>query len=339
MNTLLDKNIDELKNLLSEIKQPQYRATQIKSWLNKGVRFEEMSNLPISLRKTLREQFDEGFIECIETKNSKDGSIKYLFKLADGNTVESVYLPKNYGNSVCLSTQVGCAMGCKFCASCQDGLIRNLSAAEILAQIIYIKSLDLNVNHIVLMGMGEPLQNYQNVIKFLELVTSEEGLNIGIRNISLSTCGIVENIDKLAHDKPGITLSISLHAPTQKQREQIMPAAKKYDISEVIRSAKDYFELTGRRVIFEYILIKGFNDSKEDAENLVALIKGFPAHVNIIPMNKWSDLKSPTLKETHAFCETLKTLGVSASVRKSMGSDIDGACGQLRSRYIKNIKD
>lgn len=320
---------------MNKINEPKFRASQIKRWLNEGVKFEEMSNLPLPLRKKLRENFSEGYIECVESKNSKDGSEKYLFKLKDGNTVESVYLPKDYGSSVCLSTQVGCAMGCKFCASCKDGLIRDLTADEILAQIVYIKSIHNDADRIVLMGMGEPLQNYQNVIKFLDSVNSDEGLNIGIRNISLSTCGITEKIIRLAQDKPGVTLSVSLHAATREKREKIMPSAKKYALKDIVDSAREYFNLTGRRVIFEYILIKDFNDTPQDAENLSKLIKGFPAHINIIPINNPSDFKTPSLKEAHAFCALLNKKGLSATVRKSMGADIEGACGQLRNRYAE----
>lgn len=333
---LLEMDTDGLKIELARLNEPAFRAGQLRKWLNLGVRFEQMTDLSVKLREKLRESFDEGYPKTLQTLFSADGTKKYLFGLNDGNTVESVYLPKDYGNSVCVSSQVGCARGCSFCASCIDGLVRNLSAGEILSQIIAVNADNPGgeVNHIVLMGMGEPLDNYENVLRFLRLVNDETGLNVGKRGISLSTCGITQNIYRLAQDFPGITLSISLHAANQQKREEIMPSAKQYFIEDIMDAARTYFKTTGRRVIFEYALISGFNDGETDVAQLTGLLKGFPCHVNVIPLNDSGALKAPKKGEVYAFCEKLAAGGLSATVRRSMGADIEGACGQLRSRNL-----
>ncbi len=333
---LLELDTEGLKLELARLSEPAFRAKQLRKWLNLGVAFEDMTDLSVKLRERLRESFSEGYARTLQMQRSADGTKKYLFELADGNTVESVYLPKNYGNSVCVSSQVGCARGCTFCASCRDGLLRNLSAGEILSQIVAVNADNAGgeVNHIVLMGMGEPLDNYENVLRFLKLVNDEEGLNIGKRGISLSTCGITQNIYRLAQDFPGITLSISLHAADQLKREQLMPSAKQYFIDDIMDAARTYFKTTGRRVIFEYALISGFNDGAVDSEQLAALLTGMSCHVNVIPLNDTGALKAPKKGEVYAFCERLCALGLSATVRRSMGADIEGACGQLRSRNL-----
>ncbi len=333
---LLDFDTEGLKLELARMGEPAFRAGQIRKWLNLGAPFENMTDLSIKLRERLRDSFEEGYAHTLEKLSAADGTKKYLFRLHDGNTVESVYLPKDYGNSVCVSSQVGCARGCSFCASCRDGLLRNLSAGEILSQIIAVNRDNTGgeINHIVLMGMGEPLDNYENVLRFLRLVNDEAGLNVGKRGISLSTCGITQNIYRLAQDFPGITLSISLHAASQQKREEIMPSAKQYFIDDIVDAARTYFKTTGRRVIFEYALISGFNDGELDAQQLSSLLRGFPCHVNVIPLNDTGVLKAPKKGEVYAFCEKLVALGLSATVRRSMGADIEGACGQLRSRNL-----
>ncbi len=334
--SLLDLDINGLKLEMARLGEPTYRAKQVRKWLHRGVSFEQMTDLSVALREKLRESSEEGYLKMLQRLDAADGTQKYLLELADGNTVETVYLPKEYGRSVCVSTQVGCARGCAFCASCRDGLVRNLSAGEILAQMIAVNCQNegKEVSHIVLMGMGEPLDNYANCLNFLQLVNATDGLNIGKRNISLSTCGITQNMYKLAKDFPGITLSISLHAPSQYKREKLMPSAKEYHISDILDAARTYFEVTGRRIIFEYAIIEGFNDSEADAKKLQELLRGINCHINIIPLNDSGKLKAPKKQGIYVFCEQLKALGLSATVRKSMGSEIEGACGQLRSRSL-----
>jgi len=335
MSMLIGMTSEELEGVVAEIGEKRFRAAQIKKWLNRGARFEDMTDLPEGLRKKLRAGYGEGYPECLERLGSEDGTRKYLFGLADGNTVESVYLPKAYGSSVCVSTQVGCAMGCAFCASCAGGLVRNLDAGEILAQVVRINADNGGaVDHIVLMGMGEPLDNYENVVKFIKLANAADGLNIGIRNISLSTCGIVDKIYSFADEGMGVTLSVSLHASTQEKRLKVMPSARKYGIGEIITAAKYYFEKTGRRVIIEYALIEGFNDSDKDIAELAGLLRGFSCHINVIPLNEWGGLRPPKKRDVYAFAERLEKAGLSATVRRSMGSDIKGACGQLRQKKL-----
>ncbi|MGI6152963.1 MAG: 23S rRNA (adenine(2503)-C(2))-methyltransferase RlmN [Christensenellaceae bacterium] len=337
MDELLSKTQDELKTVFENLQQAPYRAKQLFKWLHMGAPFSEMTDLPKALREKLQDRYAEGYILEKTVLTSKDGTKKFLFELSDGQLVESVFMQKDYGNTACLSTQVGCRMGCVFCASGEGGLVRNLTAGEMLAQLIGInRHTGIRTDHIVLMGMGEPLDNYENVVKFLRLVTNEDGLNLSRRGISLSTCGVVENIHKLAEEDLGITLSISLHAPTDEQRAQIMRSARHYKITDILSAAKDCFEKTGRRIIFEYLLIDGFNDRDIDVRALAKLLKKINCHINIIPFNETGNSRfvAPAKNKAYAFCGKLEEAGLSATVRKSMGADIAGACGQLRGKAI-----
>ncbi|MEF9988959.1 MAG: 23S rRNA (adenine(2503)-C(2))-methyltransferase RlmN [Christensenellaceae bacterium] len=339
MSTLLDLDYNELKDCISQIGEMPFRAAQIIKWLTAQKKFDEMTDLSAALRKKLKENFLEGYAKPLQILTSTDGTKKYLFEFPDKSTVESVLMHKNYGNTVCVSTQVGCRMGCVFCSSCVDGLKRNLSAGEILAQVLAVNA-DMgegrNLTNIVLMGMGEPLDNYENVIKFIKLVNAPQSLNIGIRNISLSTCGLVEQIKKLADEKLSVTLSISLHAPNDEKRKQIMPTANKYSIKDILISAQEYFAKTGRRIIIEYAMIDGLNDTKEDAQELCVLLRQLHCHVNLIPLHKkdGQTLCATPMQKIYSFCKMLEEGGLSATIRKSMGEDIAGACGQLRQRYL-----
>lgn len=333
MKQLLGMTLEELQNELRSLGQPSYRAAQIQQWLYLNTPFEEMSNLPAALREELREKYEEGYAQIVEKKSGKDGTTKYLLELTDGNTIETVFLPYDYGNTLCVSTQVGCAMGCKFCASCKDGLIRDLTAGEMLSEVTAVsKDQGERVSRIVLMGMGEPLKNTDQVLRFLSLASDKDGLGIGRRNMTLSTCGVVDQMDRLAEESPQTTLAVSLHAPSQAKREKMMPSAKKYPIQDIVDAAERYFEKTGRRVTFEYALVRGVNDSEQDLRQLAKLLGPLHTHINIIPLNSYGDLKGPTRKQAYAFADRLTKLGVPATVRRTMGQDIEGACGQLRQR-------
>lgn len=344
MNKILaDYDINELLGLLCG--QPKYIAKQILSFCARGADIDGMTSLPKKLRDELKLEFFEKPLYKAEIFNSKDGSAKFLFKLNDGNLIESVFLPNNYGNTVCVSSQVGCRMGCAFCASGMDGLARNLSAGEMLSQVALINShfggslKERAVSNIVMMGSGEPLDNYDNTLKFVNLISSPDGLNVSERNISVSTSGLCDGIVKLAESGHNVTLSISLHAPNDDIRKQIMPIAKRYTVKEVVGSAKYYFEKTGRRVIFEYSLIKGVNDSLECAKELSELLKGFPLHVNLINLNPVKDagLKPSGKDRAGLFLAELEKKNISATFRRSLGSDIEGACGQLKRKYLKEV--
>lgn len=338
MRALLDQSTDQLKGTLQQMGEPAYRAKQVEQWLMKGIPFEEMRNLPKALQEKLQEQTSEGYARIAQKRESADGTVKYLLALEDGNTVETVFLPNDYGNTLCVSTQVGCAMGCKFCASTTGGLVRNLTAGEMLSEVIAVnkdRGGGRQVDRIVLMGMGEPLANYDNVVTFLRRVINPDGLGIGQRNISLSTCGVVVGMDKLAEEDLQLTLAVSLHSPFQDEREKLMPSARKYELSRILDAAKRYFDRTGRRVTFEYALIAGVNDRKEDLNELVRLLKPLHTHVNIIPLNASGALEAPTKSACHAFAAKLTNAGVPATVRRSMGGDIEGACGQLRRRALE----
>ncbi|MDE6189572.1 MAG: 23S rRNA (adenine(2503)-C(2))-methyltransferase RlmN [Clostridia bacterium] len=342
---LVDYSIEELAQVLDG--QPKFRAEQLFKWLSKGAAFEEMKNLP----KPLIERLADGYLAqgaeiAKEFKSAIDGTVKYLYKLADGNMIEGVLMKYKYGNTLCVSTQVGCRMNCAFCASGLDGLIRNLSAGEILGQVIAVNRRNFvdgerGVTNIVLMGSGEPLDNYENVCKFLTLVSDERGLNISKRNISLSTCGLCDKIIKLADDGYSPTLTISLHAPNDELRKQIMPIAKKYTIADIIKAVKYYFDKTGRRIIFEYSMIAGKNDSEACARELAKAVKGLPCHINLIPLNfvKERGLDGSNKKNVYRFMAELEKQGISVTVRRSMGSDIEGACGQLRRKVLKDEND
>lgn len=337
MQTLLGSDQQELKQFFSSLGEPAFRAGQVEKWLYQNVPFEQMSNLPMSLRGRLRSEADEGFVRQLDRRSSADGTTKYLFELRDGNTVETVYLPKEYGNSVCVSSQVGCAMGCRFCASTKGGLVRNLSAGEMLAQITAVAADQREngrIGNIVVMGMGEPLANQENLVKFIRLASSPDGLGISQRSITVSTCGLIPKIGELAEEDLQITLAVSLHSARQEEREKLMPSARSNRLPELIEAAREYFQKTGRRVTFEYALIDGVNDTDADLEALTKLLSGFPCHVNIIPLNPSGELAAPSKRRVYAFADALEKRGISATVRRSMGSDIEGACGQLRQRSL-----
>lgn len=337
---LTDFFVEELEGILND--QPKFRAKQLFEWLSKGAGFEDMKNMPKQLVERLSSEYRAQGVEIYkEYKSALDGTVKYLYRLGDGNMVEGVLMRYKYGNTLCVSTQVGCRMNCAFCASGLDGLVRNLSAGEILGQVIAANRRNSDgdcraVINIVLMGSGEPLDNYDNVCKFLSLVSDGRGLNISKRNISLSTCGLCDKIVRLADDGYSPTLTISLHAPTDEMRRQIMPIAKKYSIADIIKAVRYYFEKTGRRIIFEYSMIAGKNDTDECAMRLAGVVKGLACHINLIPLNyvKERGLAGSGKKNIYRFMAILEKQGVSVSVRRSMGGDIEGACGQLRRKVI-----
>lgn len=342
MRVLLDYTIDELKEIATSLGQPAFRAGQIFKWMHNGADFDGMTNVPTAFKKRLAEEYVAMPLTIREKFVSKDGSIKFLFAYTDGNIVEGVFMPHAYGNTLCVSTQVGCRMGCAFCASGLGGLVRDLTGGEIAAQVIAVnKALggsvsDRKISNLVLMGSGEPLDNYDNVTRFLRLIGDKEGLNIGMRSISVSTCGLAENIKRLADEGYGVTLSLSLHATTDEDRRALMPIANKYSLKEVINAVKYYFEKTGRRVIFEYALVKDKNMRHLDAKRLSELTRGFPCHVNLIRLNyvKEKNMSGCTEAEAARFLQKLEDMHVSATIRRSFGNDIGGACGQLRRRYI-----
>lgn len=339
---LCDLDLDELEKTVCDFGEPKYRAKQLMRHITSFDGFDEYTDIPKSLIEKLSENYiDRALIEKTRVTAS-DGAVRYLFRLQDGDLVESVFLPHRYGNCVCVSCQVGCAMGCVFCASGFYGLKRNLSAGEILAQVLYIardKKSD-GVKKIVMMGSGSPLANYENTMKFIRLVNSSHGLNIGMRSISVSTCGLPDKIDRLAAEGFTGTLSLSLHAATDAKRKKIMRVAQRYSVQTLIAAMRRFFDATGRRVVIEYILIDGFNDADADALELKELLKGLCCHVNLIPLNPTDncDLKPCSAKRARAFCDRLNALGVSASVRRSMGSDVAGACGQLKNRTAEAQK-
>lgn len=325
----------QLAELVKEMGQPAFRAKQLFKWLHeKQARsFSAMTNQPKAFLAALEERF---FIETLETERrqqSKDGTVKYLFRLPDGNCIETVLMRYSYGNTVCVSTQVGCRMGCRFCASTQAGRVRNLEAGEICSEIYTAqKDIGERISHIVLMGIGEPLDNFDEVMRFLENITSPEGVNIGMRNISLSTCGLVPKIDQLAEKKLQLTLSISLHAPTNQIRSSMMPVNDAYPVEQLIQTVRRYQETTGRRVSFEYSMVRGVNDSDVCAKQLADLIRGMGAHVNLIPINPvdGSPYSATDAANVRRFQQKLESLGVNATVRRRLGSEISAACGQLR---------
>lgn len=335
---ILDLNYEEICQYVKNLGQPAFRAKQLYEALMQGKTLDEITNLP----KAFKEQIEKDYpkYEVVAHLQSKDGTQKVALKFEDLSIVESVLLKYKYGYTVCVSTQVGCRMGCKFCASTLNGLQRNLSAGEILAQVLFYNKLlgatlkERKVTNVVLMGCGEPLDNYDNVTKFLRLVSAPDGLNISQRNISLSTCGLVPNIYKLADDGFSVTLTISLHAPNDELRKTIMPIANAYKIEEILKACDYYFEKTGRRYAFEYSLISGVNDTDEMVEQLGKLLKGRPCIVNLIPLNsvKEKNLIGATRKRGYVIVGKLEKFGITATVRRTMGEDIEGACGQLRNR-------
>ncbi|RDU24320.1 23S rRNA (adenine(2503)-C(2))-methyltransferase RlmN [Anaerosacchariphilus polymeriproducens] len=332
--------LDELKEELILIGDQSFRAKQIYQWLHQKLirKFSEMTNISLKLQEKLEERYDLITIEPIEVLTSKvDGTQKYLFQLPDGNVIESVLMRYKHGNSVCISSQVGCRMGCRFCASTLDGLERNLTSSEMLEQIYYIqKETNERVSNVVVMGTGEPLDNYDNLLKFIKILTSAEGLNISQRNITVSTCGLVPKMKELADEGFQITLALSLHAANQEKRLELMPITNTYDIYQAIDACKYYFEKTGRRITFEYSLVSGINDTHKDAMELAHLVKGINCHINLIPVNpiKERDYKQSEKKVLDNFRNKLEKCGINVTIRREMGRDINGACGQLRKGYI-----
>ena len=323
----------------TELGEKAFRATQLYQWMHArmAISYEQMSNLSKALREELAKKTTYTVLEKETVQISQiDGTRKYLFRLADGNVIESVLMRYRHGNSVCISSQVGCRMGCRFCASTLDGLVRNLTPAEMLDQI-YRMSTDIGerISNVVVMGTGEPLDNYENLVKFIHILSSKEGLNISQRNITVSTCGIVPGIRRLAEENLQITLALSLHASSQERRLTLMPVANRYDLSEVLAACNDYFEKTGRRMTYEYSLVSGVNDSEEDARKLAALLHGQNCHVNLIPVNpiKERNYVKPSTQATAAFKNRLEKYGINVTIRRSLGGDIDGACGQLRKKF------
>ena len=330
----------EIVAVLKELGQPTFRAKQVYTWLHKGVRsYDEMSNLPKTLRDALSQQYPICAPEVVRKQESqKDGTIKYLWRLSDGNCVETVLMRYHYGNTVCISTEVGCKMGCAFCASTLGGLVRKLEPFEMLDQVLFTQvDSGQPISHIVLMGIGEPLDNFDNVMRFLELVNSTDGMNISMRHISLSTCGLVPKIDELAKRKLQLTLSVSLHAPNDEIRNTIMPVNKAYPVEELLAACRRYYDATSRRISFEYAMIDGVNDSEENAKELIRRLKGLPAHFNLIPLNhvEESPLKPSSRNAVAKFQKTLENSGIPATVRRTLGGDIDASCGQLRRKHMK----
>lgn len=329
--------------MTEELGEPKYRAGQIFQWLHKNCAgtFDEMTNLSKALREKLKQETVIPGVTEVTKRIGHDGTRKYLFELSDGNRIESVLMRQSYGNSVCISSQSGCRMGCTFCASTISGLKRSLAASEMLSQVYYISGdIGERVDHVVIMGMGEPLDNYDSVLRFLRLISDEKGQNLSQRNLTVSTCGIVPGIKRLAEEKLQITLALSLHAPTQEKRAVLMPVAKSFPLSDVMDACEYYFSQTGRRVTYEYSLIAGQNDTDEDASELIRLLHGRNAHVNLIPVNPVEErgYREPNREALMRFKNKLEKNGINSTIRKSMGRDIDGACGQLRLAYEKEVK-
>ena len=334
-NCISSYTLEGLTALMKELGQPAFRAKQIFHWLHQKLvtEFSAMTDQPKALLAKLEEGYYIAAPAIARRQQSKDGTVKYLFALADGNCIETVIMRYHYGVTACVSTQVGCRMGCRFCASTQAGRVRNLEAGEIAAQIYAAqKDIGERISHIVLMGIGEPLDNFDNVMNFLSIISSPDGVNIGMRNISLSTCGVVPMIDKLAEKKLQLTLSISLHAPNDEMRSKMMPVNDAYPVAQLIAACRRYQETTGRRVSFEYSMVRGVNDSPATAKELAALIRGMGAHVNLIPINPvdGSPYSATDAENVKRFQSLLTDLGVNATVRRRLGSDISAACGQLR---------
>lgn len=335
---LKSMTLAEMEAAFAALGEPKFRAKQVFVWLHKGARsFDEMTNLSKSLRAKLDSLYDITAPEVARKQVSKkDGTIKYLWRLSDGNCVESVVMQYHHGNTVCISSEVGCLMGCKFCASTLGGLVRRLRPSELLDQVLFSQiDSGLPISNIVLMGIGEPLDNFDAVLRFLELVNSPDGMNIGMRHISLSTCGLVDQIDRLAEEDLQLTLSVSLHAPVDEVRSSIMPVNRRWPVQELLDACRRYFEKTGRRISFEYAMIRDVNDTPEMAKQLIRRLRGIAAHVNLIPLNDVAESPlKPSLPETVLrFQKTLEASGIPATVRRTLGSDINASCGQLRRNY------
>ncbi|MCI9643253.1 MAG: 23S rRNA (adenine(2503)-C(2))-methyltransferase RlmN [Oscillibacter sp.] len=338
MTDIKSMTLPELRGFLQSLGEPAFRGKQVFSWLSRGAgSFDEMSNLPLSLRERLK----ESCLLCApkaarKQSSAKDGTIKYLWRLADGNCVESVLMRYRHGNTVCISSQVGCRMGCAFCASTIAGKVRDLSPGELLDQVVFTqKDSGAPISNIVLMGIGEPMDNLDAVLKFLEIVNHPDGMNIGMRHISLSTCGVLPGIRRMAELGLQLTLSVSLHAPDSETRSRLMPVNRAYDVEELFSACHAYFEKTGRRISFEYAMIDGVNDQDWQADLIAKRLRGMPGHVNLIPLNDVAESPFRPSRRTAAFQKRLESHGLTATVRRSLGGDIDAACGQLRRKAEK----
>lgn len=337
--------LTELKAQMEEMGAKPFRAVQLYEWMHRKLArgFDEMTNLPLAMREQCGESYTYTALRIVKVQESAvDGTKKYLFALHDGNVVESVWMRYQHGNSVCISSQVGCRMGCRFCASTLDGLVRNLTPAEMLDQI-YAITLETGerVSNVVVMGSGEPLDNYENLLRFLMLLTDENGLHISQRNVTVSTCGLVPMMRKLAQEKLQITLALSLHAATDEKRRELMPIANQYTLAELMEACIFYFEQTGRRITFEYSLVRDVNDMRQDAETLAALLRGQNCHVNLIPVNPVRERAyvQSDRRAVEGFAKILQERGINATVRRELGRDIDGACGQLRRRFLEDRQE
>lgn len=344
-NDIKSLTLEELKDEVIGMGEKAFRAGQLYQWMHVKLAsgFGEMTNLPAAFRERLSREYFYTCLELVDRKISEiDGTEKYLFGLSDGNVIESVLMRYRHGNSVCISSQAGCRMGCRFCASTLGGLTRNLLPSEMLDQVYRIQRITgERVSHLVVMGTGEPLDNFENLLRFLQILTDEHGLNISQRNITVSTCGLVENIRALADQKLQITLALSLHASSQEKRKELMPIAYKYQLQEVLEACRYYFDRTGRRVTFEYSLVGGVNDSEEDARRLGKLLEGMNCHVNLIPVNPIRERSyvQPDRRRIQAFKNKLERYRINATIRRTLGSDIEGACGMLRKKYMENDQD
>ena len=338
MTDIKSMTLGEISEALRAMGEPSFRGKQVFSWLHRGVtEFDQMINIPKSLREKLAREYVITAPTVARKQVSKlDGTIKYLWELSDGNCIETVLMSYHHGNTVCISSQVGCRMGCKFCASTLAGKVRDLTPSEMIDQVLFTQ-LDAGkeISNIVLMGIGEPLDNRANVMRFLELINHPDGMNIGMRHISLSTCGVVPGIDALAEDNLQLTLSVSLHAPDSETRSRIMPVNNAYDVSELFAACHRYFKKTGRRISFEYAMIDGVNDHDWQADLLAEKIRGMPGHVNLIPLNDVVESEFKPSKRVGAFQKRLESHGLTATVRRSLGGDIDASCGQLRRKEMK----
>lgn len=344
MLNILDLNLQELKHWMKMNKESEFRAKQVFDWIYKNTyNFNLMKNIPESLRRKLELDFYIGIPEVeASLKSDSDDTQKLLLRYKDGNIIETVIMKYKHGNSICVSTQIGCRMGCRFCASTIGGVVRNLTSGEILAQILTAQRiLGERISNVVLMGSGEPLDNYDNVLRFIYAANSDYGLNIGQRHITLSTCGVVPKIYELAEEDLQITLAISLHAPTDELRKSMMPIAYKYSIEELLDACRHYIDKTNRRITFEYSLVKGVNDGPEQAGQLIKLLKGLLCHINLIPINeiKENSFEKSTGDRVKAFYDRLVSAGMETTIRKEMGSDINAACGQLRRSYLQDKND
>ncbi|MBO5080994.1 MAG: 23S rRNA (adenine(2503)-C(2))-methyltransferase RlmN [Lachnospiraceae bacterium] len=341
MTDIKSLTLQELKTELTAMGEKAFRAGQMYDWMHKRLveSFDEMTNLSQAMRNACKERFDYVTLKAVQVQESQiDGTKKFLFELPDGNLVESVWMKYHHGNSVCISSQVGCKMGCRFCASTLDGWERNLLPSEMLEQIYAITRMTgERVSNVVVMGTGEPMDNYDNLVRFIELLTNEDGLNISQRNITVSTCGIVPGIRKFAEEGLQVTLALSLHAPNDEKRKELMPIAKKYSLKEVLEACDYYFEKTGRRISFEYALVGGVNDNDGEAQELISLLQGRNCHVNLIPVNpiKERDYVSSNRQKVEGFKNKLEKSKIQCTIRREMGRDIDGACGQLRRRHVR----